>query len=57
MAGRSGSSYLRRMEVSTLRMGKVLTGSLIRPKRFEQDMTWLRVGIASRYVTARSQRC
>lgn len=25
-----------------------LTISLIRPKRFEQDMTWLRAGIASR---------
>ena len=45
--GDTGSSDLLKLEVSVA-FPSVLTISLIRPKNFEQDLTWVRVGIAMR---------
>ena len=45
--GDTGPSDLLKLEVSVA-FPSVLTISLIRPKNFEQDLTWVRVGIAMR---------
>lgn len=45
--GNTGSSDLFELEVSAASRCH-LTVSLIRPKNFEQDLTWVRVGIAMR---------